>query len=117
MSDWIPILASAADTLVGVILGWALNYLYQKKAQRIEHLSIAFSDLFRHYLQFVNDRTDQNRGLLLSCVERVRLFCSKSAVKKVEAFRNLLLPDKVDFKALGGQYKLLHDLSRKEVKR
>lgn len=116
-SQWLPAVIGAAGTISGVALAWLLSFPFQKKSRRMEHLPLAFSDLFCGYMQFTASPIEENRAILLSYVERVRLFCSKSALKELDEFEHLLLYDKVDFTALGKQYDFLRKLSRKEVRR
>ena len=116
-SQWLPAVIGAVGTISGVALAWLLSFPFQKKSRRMEHLSIAFSDLFCGYMQFAASPTEEHRAFLLSYVERVRLFCSNAALKELDRFEHLLLYDNVDFTALGKQYSLLRKLSRKEMQR
>ncbi len=117
MPEWVSSITTAACSIVGVIVGWALNYHSQKNARRIEYLSRAFSDLSRYFLQFIADRSDENLILLTSSLERVRLFCSKATQKEIIEFEHMLANKSNDTDDLAKQYNVICGFSRKEVQK
>lgn len=104
-------------TLSGVLISYRLTARRQRENARIAQLSLAFSDLFRYYTEYFTDQSDHAYGVLLSCVERVRLFCSDDALPAVDAFRTALLSLPRGSSELGVPYRALVDLSRSEVRR
>ncbi len=117
MYEWVSSAIAAGCSIIGVIVGWALNYHSQKNARRMEYLSRAFSDLSRYFLRFVADRSDENLILLASSLESVRLFCSKTAQKEIVEFVHMLASRSIDTDDLTKQYNVICKISRREVQK
>lgn len=109
----LAIISSANALLVVALTQW-LSHRSRRKEFRSTYLADALADLFSTYLRFCSDSGDSNRYLLLTSVERCRLYCSKRFLSDLEAFEIALLYDSPDMQAVGKLFNRLRILSRQE---
>ena len=87
----------------------------QQHSDRINHLSLSLSDFFTAFSVYQGDPTDANYFVLVSTVERVRLFCSESLLPAVDAFRSKVLNRSTPQEELGHAFRAVSDLARYEI--
>lgn len=105
---------SSANALLVVTLTQFLIRRSHRKEFRSKYLADSLADLFSSYLLFCSDSHDTNRNLLLTSVERCRLYCSDPFLHHLEAFETALLYDSPDMQTVGKLFGQLRILSRKE---
>lgn len=87
----------------------------QQHSDRINHLSLSLSDFFTAFSVYQGDPTEANYFVLVSTVERVRLFCLESLLPAVDAFRSKVLNRSTPQEELGRAYRVIASLARQEV--
>lgn len=108
---------SGATGLSVVFLTHFLSQQGNKKRFRAQYLSDALADLFQHYLRFCADPSNKNRSLLLTSIERCRLYCSEQFLAELDQFETALLYDRPNMEIVGKHFAKLRQLSRKEMHR
>lgn len=105
---------SSANALLVVVLTQVLSRRSRRKEFRSKYLADSLADFFSTYLRFCSDSCDSNRNLLLTSVERCRLYCSERFLTDLEAFEVALLYNSPDMQAVGKLFNRLRILSRQE---
>ena len=106
------VLASAATIIACII-----TVISQHRSDLVNQLSHALSDFFAAFSSYQRDRSEPNFFLLVSTVERVRLFCSLRMLPALDSFRAKLLSRSASAEELGRAYRAVADLAREEVRK
>lgn len=108
---FLGVLLASAATIIACII----TVRSQHRSDLVNQLSHALSDFFAAFSAYQRDPGEPNFFLLVSTVERVRLFCSLRMLPVLDGFRAKLLSRSASAEELGRAYRVIANLARQEV--